>query len=111
MSDELDPGLRRLFAATAEAPADEAFVAAVSARTRRERRLALLGRVLAGALIVALVFAAAAAGLASALNQSLGAVASVLSASSVGWAAGLSLALAGVVCVRTLAPLMARIRS
>ena len=43
MSNELDPGLKRLFAETAEHPADEAFVSAVTARTSREGRIALSG--------------------------------------------------------------------
>ena len=110
MTDELDPGLRRLFAATADSPADEAFVAGVTVRTSRERRLVMLTRVLAASLVASLIIAAVAMGLIQILNQGLGAVATLVGASPVGWVAGLGLALAGVVCVRTLAPVVARMR-
>ena len=107
MTDELDPGLRRLFAQTAEAPADEAFVASVTAKTSRERRLVMLGRTLAWALIVAAILAAATMGLVTTLNQGLGKVAALVTASPTGMAAGLAIALAAFVCVRTLTPLFA----
>ena len=111
MTDELDPGLRRLFASTAEAPADEAFVAAVTMKTSRERRLLMFGRVLAFAVFVAVMVAVAAMGLVTMLNQGVGAITTLVSTSPVGWAAGLALALAIVVCVRTLTPLVGRLRS
>ena len=107
MSDELDPGLRRLFAATAEAPADEAFVQGVAVRTLRERRLGLLARILIGAVAVAALLALLTAGLAPMLEKSAGSITALVTGSPVGWAAGLALALAGAICVRTLAPLVA----
>ena len=111
MSDELDPGLRRLFASTAEHPADEAFVAQVSRRASRERRLMVLVRALGGGLLLAVVVAALASGLAVAVNQSRAVIAPLVSASPMGWIAGLALAFAGAVLVRTLAPVVARIRA
>jgi len=105
MSDELDPGLRRLFAATAEHPADEAFVAAATARAARERRLGALGRALAGALLSALILAAVTTGLGTAMNLGLNAIGALTTASPAGWAAGLALVLAVAVCARALAPL------
>ena len=110
MNDELDPGLRRLFAETAESPADEAFVAGVTARTSRERRVMLVLRPLAGGLLLAVILAALATGLGVALNQSRAVIAPLVSASPAGWAAGLALAFAGAVLVRTLAPVFARVR-
>ena len=110
MSDDLDPGLRRMFAATAEAPADEVFVAGVTARTSRERWLVLLGRAVAGVLLAAVIFWALTAVLAPALILVSGSVAALVSASPFGWVVGLALTLAGVVCVRTLAPLVTRMR-
>jgi len=107
MTDELDPGLRRLFAQTAEAPADEAFLAGVTAKTSRERRLALLARALVWGLVLAAILAAAAMGLVTTLNQGLGKVAALVTTSPVGTAAGLAIALAALVCVRTLTPLFA----
>ena len=106
MTSELDPGLRRLFAATAESPADEAFVAAVTVRTAREARLVLMGRVLACALALAALIAATETGIVAALNQGLGAVAALVVGTPAGWAAGLAIALAAAVCVRTIAPLV-----
>ena len=106
MSDELDPGLRRLFAATAENPADEAFVAAVAAKTAYERRLILAGQALGGLLLAAVVLAAAATGLPQALNKGLGVIASLVTTPPLGWAAGLALAVALLVAVRTLTPLV-----
>ncbi len=105
MSDELDPGLKRLFAATAEAPADEAFVQGVAARTARERRLGLLPRILIG-IAVAVLLALSAAVLAPMLETSAGSIAALVSSSPVGWAAGLALALAGAICARALAPVL-----
>jgi hypothetical protein len=105
MNDELDPGLKRLFAETAEPPADEAFVAAVTRRTSRERRLMMLLRPLAGGLLASAVLAVLATVLGLALSESQAAIADVVNASPVGWIAGLALVLAGVVCVRSLAPL------
>ena len=105
MSDELDPGLRRLFASTAESPADEAFVAAVTATTSRERRLRMLGRVLAGFVLGAAILALATS-LLPTLNQGVGAVTALVTTSPAGMAAGLAIALAAFVCVRTLAPLL-----
>ena len=109
MSDELDPGLRRLFAETADSPADEAFVGAVTARTSRERKLGLVARTLIGVAALALL-ALFAAVLAPMLEKSAGSVTALVTASPAGWAAGLALALAGAVCVRTLAPLLPRLR-
>ena len=106
MNNELDPGLRRLFAETAEAPADEAFVAAVTARTSRERRVMMFVRPLAAGLLLSLILAALATGLGVALNQSRAVIAPLVSASPAGWAAGLALAFAGVVLFRTLAPVI-----
>ena len=67
MNDELDPVLRRLFAETAERPADEAFVTAVTARTARARLRPSLGRAAAGALVLAAIVAALALVLAGAV--------------------------------------------
>ena len=105
MSDELDPGLRRLFAETAEAPADEAFVQGVSARTARERRLGLLARVLIGLAAVLFVVLVGTA-VAPMLGKSAASITTLVTASPFGWAIGLALVLAGGVCVRTLAPLL-----
>ena len=107
MSDELDPGLRRLFASTAEAPADEAFVAGVTARTSKERRLVVLGRAVAVALSAALILGALAAVLAPALNLVTGSIAAMVNTSPFGWVAGLALVFAAAVCVRALTPLAA----
>jgi hypothetical protein len=97
MNDELDPGLRRLFASTSEAPADEAFVEAVAARTSRGRWIALI----APGLLAAFVVAAAAIALGLVLLQSARVITPLVNASPAGWAAGLGLVLAGAVCVRT----------
>jgi hypothetical protein len=105
MSDELDPGLRRLFAETSDTPADEAFVQGVTARTSRERKLRWAGRGLIGVATLALL-AVIATALAPMLEKGAGSLTTLVSTSPVGWAVGLALALAGVVCVRTLAPLM-----
>jgi hypothetical protein len=108
MSDELDPGLRRLFAETAEHPADEAFVAAVTARTAREPRVGLAVRRLAAGSLSTLALGAVAAGLGVALQQSSRVILPLLTASPAGVAAGLGLAVAGLVCFRLLAPLAQR---
>ena len=110
MTNELDPDLRRLFAQTAEAPADEAFVAGVARRTSRERRILALVRPLAMGLVMAAVLAVLASGLGLLLSQSQGVVTTLVRASPLGWASGLALALAGAVLVRTLAPLLASVR-
>ncbi|HEY5410888.1 MAG TPA: hypothetical protein VIJ94_09190 [Caulobacteraceae bacterium] len=104
MSDPFDPDLRRLFAATAEHPADEAFVAAVTVRTSRERWITLIARALVGALVLAV--AAAAFGVVMA--QGVKVIAPLLNASLAGQATGLVLAIAGLVCLRLLAPLALR---
>jgi hypothetical protein len=101
MSDDLDPGLRRLFAATAEHPADEAFVAAVTARTAGRRRSGLLGRALASGAIVGVL----AAGLGFALKPVVGVMGALVAASPFGPIVALALVLAGFVCVRALEPL------
>ena len=108
MSDELDPGLRRLFAETAEHPADEAFVAAVTERTAHEPRIGLTVRRLAAGSASALALGAVAAGVGLALQQGSQVIMPLLSASPVGMAAGLGLAVAGLVCFRLLAPLTQR---
>jgi hypothetical protein len=108
MNDELDPGLRRLFAQTAEHPADDAFVAAVTARTARDRRLSLALRPLAAGALSAATLGGVAAGLGLAAQQSFAVIAPLLTASPVGQAAGLGLAVAGLVCFRLLAPLATR---
>jgi hypothetical protein len=108
MNDELDPDLKRLFAETAEHPADEAFVSAVTARTTRIWRPSPAVRPLATGALSAVVLGAAAAGLGLAAQQSAAVIAPLLTASPVGQAAGLALALAGVVCFRLLAPLATR---
>ena len=100
MSDELDPGLRRLFAETAEHPADEGFVSAVAVRTSRRRRMMLGVRALALALLVAAAVGGLAAGFGLVLDQSAGMITALGSAPTLGWAAGLALVLAGAVCVR-----------
>ncbi len=41
------------------------------------------------------------------LEKSAGSITALVTGSPVGWAAGLALALAGAICVRTLAPLVA----
>lgn len=104
MNDELDPGLRRLFAETAEHPADEAFVAAVTARTARMGRRSGLVRAVGGVVIGGLAFAALVLGLGVAVGQ----VAPVLNASPVGTEAALALVIAGAIYARTLAPLIWR---
>ncbi len=105
MSDELDPGLKRLFAQTAEYPADDAFVSAVTARTARESRIALIARRLAPTLGAAVTLGVLASVLGLVLDQSAKVIAPLLTASPVGLAAGLGLAVAGLVCFRLLAPL------
>ncbi len=108
MSEDLDPGLRRLFAETAEHPADDAFVAAVTTRTVHDPRIGLtFGRLAAGSLS-ALALAAAAAGLGLALQKGSQVILPLLDASPTGMAAGLGLAAAGFVCFRLLAPLVQR---
>jgi hypothetical protein len=108
MSDELDPGLKRLFAETAEHPADDAFVAAVARRTASEPRIGLAVRRMAAGSLSALAFGAVAAGLGLALQQGSRVIMPLLSASPMGMAAGLGLAVAGLVCFRLLAPLAQR---
>lgn len=105
MSDELDPGLRRLFASTAEHPADEAFVSSVTRRTSRERWLALIGRGLASGLLYTAVLVVLAMALGLVLDQSAKVISPLVDASPAGCAAGLGLVIAGAVCVRLLAPL------
>jgi hypothetical protein len=99
MTDELDPDLRRLFAATADYPADEAFVCAVAARTAGRRPIVL--RSLPG---VALGIALA-AGLGLAASRAMPLVAPLFDGSPLGWAVGLALAAAGAVCLRIVGPL------
>ncbi len=106
MNDELDPVLRRLFAETAERPADEAFVTAVTARTARARLRPSLGRAAAGALVLAAIVAALAVGLGLAATL----LTRLLDASLVGQAAALALVLAGAVYARVLGPLIWRPR-
>jgi hypothetical protein len=111
MSDELDPGLRRLFASTAEHPADEAFVSAVTTRTSRERLIASIASIALGmapGFVVAMGLGAVAAALGLVLDQSAKVITPLLDASPVGLAAGLGLAIAGFVCFRLLAPLALR---
>jgi len=110
MSDELDPGLKRLFAETAGHPADEAFVTVVTARTSRERRLTMLVRPLAGGLVAAAAAAALAMTLGLVLNQGRAVIGPLVSSSPLGWVAGLALVFAGAVCVRSLAPVFTRMR-
>ena len=107
MSDELDPGLKRLFAQTAEHPADEAFVSTVSTRTSRDGRIALIGWRLGAAFIVAVALGGLAGALGLVLNQSASLIAPLVNASPAGCATGLALVLAGVICIRGLAPLAA----
>jgi hypothetical protein len=101
MSDDLDPGLKRLFAETAEHPADAAFVSAVTARTAREGRIALIAWRLAPAVVGAVALGA----LGLALDQGAPLITSLVNASPAGYANGLGLAIAGFVCFRLLAPL------
>jgi hypothetical protein len=107
MNDELDPGLKRLFAETAEHPADVAFVSAVTARVAREPLSPTVRRLAAGGLSAA-ALGVVAAGVGLALQQSFTVISPLLTASPVGQAAGLAFALAGAVCFRLLAPLAAR---
>jgi anti-sigma-K factor RskA len=102
MSSELDPDLKRLFAQTAEHPADAAFVSAVTARTSRDGRTALIAWRLAGAVAAAVALGA----LGLALEQSVQLITPLVSASPAGLAYGLGLAIAGAVCVRLIAPLV-----
>ena len=96
---DADADLTRLFAAVAERPSDEAFVADVSARVARERRLAAMrAGALSAAAIAALVIFGQPVGLGLAL---LGAAAGVcadvfagLMATPAGWVACASVALA-----------------
>jgi len=99
MNDELDPDLRRLFAATADHPADEAFVAAVAAHTP-PRRPILLHALSGAAVVIALSI-----GLGLAASQVSALIGPLMNGSPVGWAAGLALALAGAAGVRVLGPL------
>jgi hypothetical protein len=108
MSDDLDPGLRRLFAETTEHPADEAFVAAVTERTAREPRIGLALRRLAAGFLPGLTVAVVAAGLGLALRQGSQVIMPLMDASPLGTAAGLGLAVAILVCLRLLAPLAQR---
>jgi anti-sigma factor RsiW len=100
MTDELDPDLRRLFAATADYPADDAFVAAVAHKTAPRRPGVLAHALLTGAIVAAL-----AAGLGLALGQVANWIGPLATASPFGYVAGLALVVAGAVCVRVLAPL------
>lgn len=109
MNDEHDLGLSRLFAETSESPADEAFVAGVSARTSRERRILLVVRPLVVALVGALIIAALATGLGLVVNQARPLIA-LLASSPQGWVCSLALAFAGIVVVRTLAPVVRSMR-
>jgi hypothetical protein len=108
MSDELDPGLKRLFAETAEAPADEAFVAAVTVRTARVRRPSPVVRQLAAGCVTALALGAAVGGVGLALQQGAQVIMPLINSSPIGIVTGLSLALAGAICVRLLAPFAVR---
>jgi len=108
MSDNLDPGLKRLFAETAEHPADEDFVTAVSARTTRVYRPSPMVRELAAGCLTALALAAAVGGAGLALQQGAAVIAPLITPSPIGIVTGLSLALAGAICVRLLAPLAFR---
>src|SRR5690348_4995451 len=108
MSDELDPHLRRLFAETAEHPADETFVEAVAAATARQGRLSPSLRPLAGAARSAATLVAAAAVAGLALQQSFPVIAPLLTASPAGVAASLGLVVAGLACLLALAPLAGR---
>ena len=101
MTDEHDPDLRRLFASTAEHPADEAFVAAVTARTAHARRFGPLARRLASGFGLAVAFSVAAA----TLGLSARVITPLLDATPMGLATALSLVVAGVVCLRLLASL------
>ena len=106
MSDELDPGLRRLFAETAEHPADEAFVSAVTNRTSREGLFVLITRRLAPAIVPIVAPVALAATLALVAGLSAGLITPLVDASPAGLAAGLGFAIAGVICFRLLSPLV-----
>jgi hypothetical protein len=109
MSDQIDPGLKRLFVATAEEPSDEVFVAAVGARTSRLRRLAAIGWGLSLVVAVA-VLAVIAPTFAAAISRpagALGQIPAALSATPFGSIATLALFAAGALCVRALAGLRA----
>jgi hypothetical protein len=103
MTDELDPGLRRLFAETANTPEDDVFVAAVTSVTARKPRL-LAGGGFGQALRSGAIAAAAAAAFGLVLSQVSGPVGALVNASPFGWIAGLALVLAGAAGVRVLAP-------
>jgi len=108
MSDDLDPRLKSLFAQTAEHPADEAFVAAVSARTWRERPMASPIGDVAVSVLKALALAVAVGGASVAAQQGSQVIAPLITSSPIGFVTGLALAAAGAICVRALAPLAAR---
>jgi hypothetical protein len=108
MSDELDPGLRRLFAETADNPADEAFVTEVTQRTARELRIGPAVWRLAAGTAPALTLGAVAAGVGLALQQGSRVIMPLLGASPMGIAAGLGLGVAVLVCFRLLGPLAQR---
>jgi hypothetical protein len=110
MTDELDPDLRRLFAQTAESPADEAFVSTVARKTSRARKLQGVALGSAFGLAVALTAAVLASGAGLVANEAAATalqIAASFSASPVGWVAGLALAFAGSLCLRLLGPLRA----
>ena len=109
MSDEIDPDLKRLFALTAEPPADEAFVAMVAAKTARLRLLAVAGWSL-GLILLAAVLAAGATWFGVAISQVVAApgwLSTALAASPFGWVAALALTGAGAVCWRAMAQIAA----
>ena len=107
---ETDPGLRRLFAETAEHPADEAFVVGVTVRTSRERRIMMVVRPLVRGLVAAAVLAILATALGLAFEHGQGVITAVVSTSPLGWVAGLALVFAGGVCVRALSPVVRLVR-
>lgn len=109
MNEEFDPGLRRLFAATAEHPADETFAAQVTTKVNRARRLRGAGRALALAVLAAAALVTAAT-VGPVLGQEAGVIGGLVNGSLCGSAAGVALVLAGLVLVRLFA-LLSRSRT
>jgi hypothetical protein len=108
MSDDLDPGLKRLFALTAEHPSDEAFVARAASSARRERLASTVLRGLGLALALALLAAVLAIAFRLVAVEGaavFGQLAASLASTPFGALGALGLLIAGAVCWRALTQL------